>query len=77
MQPGNTINTPDQQQNQKAPENSGTKQATDEHVTEAHQQAEVDMEQDPDLNSKPDPAADLDEGEIARLDNGNNENPVI
>ncbi len=78
MQPGNTTNTPDpQQQNQNTAGNAATKQSTDEHVTEAHEQAEADMEQDPDLNSQPDPTADLDEGEIARLDNGNDENPVI
>jgi hypothetical protein len=77
MHPSNT-GTPDKsQQNQSASPKSGTKQATDENVTAAHQQAEADIEQDPDLNSEPDPAADLDEGEIARLDNGNDENLVI
>ncbi len=40
----------------------------DEKVTEALEQAEADMEQDPDLSSEPDPAADLDEGELARLE---------
>ncbi len=39
-----------------------------EKVTEALEQAEADMEQDPDLNTEPDPAADLDEGELARLE---------
>ncbi len=39
-----------------------------EKVTEALEQAEADMEQDPDLNIEPDPAADLDEGELARLE---------
>lgn len=77
MQPGNT-NTPNQQQqHQSDPQKLGTKQGTDENVAAAHQQAEADIEQDPDLNPEPDPAADLDEGEIARLDNGNDENPVI
>ncbi len=34
----------------------------------AHEEAEKDMESDPDLNDKPDPAKDLDEGELARLE---------
>lgn len=40
----------------------------DEKVNEALEQAEADMEQDPDLSTAPDPAADLDEGELARLE---------
>ncbi len=34
----------------------------------AHIQAEKDIAKDPDLTNKPDPAADLDEGELARLE---------
>lgn len=34
----------------------------------AHDQAEKDMEKDPDLNSKPNREDDLDEGELARLE---------
>lgn len=41
--------------------------AEKENVIAAHDQAAKDMEDDIDLNSKPDPTADLDEGEIARL----------
>ncbi len=37
-------------------------------VSEAHSQAEKDIAKDPDLTNKPDPAADLDEGELARLE---------
>lgn len=35
-------------------------------VAKAHEQAEQDIENDPDL--QPDPTADLDEGELARLE---------
>ncbi len=44
--------------------------AKSEHVEEAHEQAEKDIENDPDLNLKPGPEADLDEGELARLEGG-------
>jgi len=48
---------------------------TDEAITEAaHTQAEHDMEEDPDL-SMHSPNDDLDEGETARL--GEGENPLI
>ncbi len=40
----------------------------DKKVTETLKQAEADIEQDPDLNNEPDPADDLDEGELARLE---------
>jgi hypothetical protein len=36
--------------------------------TPAHDQAEKDIEKDPDLNSKPNKEDDLDEGELARLE---------
>lgn len=39
-----------------------------EKVEEAHKQAEKDIEMDPDINSKPEPGDDLDEGELARLE---------
>jgi hypothetical protein len=39
---------------------------TEKTVTQAHEQAEKDIEKDPDL--QPDPTADLDEGELARLE---------
>ena len=41
-------------------------------VIAAHEQAEKDMDQDPDLKPAPDPAADLDEGELARFENNDN-----
>lgn len=37
-------------------------------VSDAHDQAEKDMMKDPDMNEE-DPANDLDEGELARRDN--------
>jgi hypothetical protein len=37
-------------------------------ILEAHTQAEKDIAKDLDLTNKPDPAADLDEGELARLE---------
>lgn len=40
----------------------------DEAVIAAHEQAEKDIEQDPELNTAPDPRHDLDEGESARYD---------
>ncbi|MEP7230581.1 MAG: hypothetical protein ABI691_10040 [Ginsengibacter sp.] len=42
--------------------------AKSEHVEEAQEQAEKDIENDPDLNLKPKPGDDLDEGELARLE---------
>jgi len=39
-----------------------------EHTEEAHTLADKDIEQDPDLNSKPHREDDLDEGELARLE---------
>lgn len=39
-----------------------------ENTSEALQQAEKDISNDPDLTPEPDPAADLDEGELARLE---------
>lgn len=45
--------------------------AEKENVIAAHDQAEKDMEEDPDLNAKPSPADDLDEGEIARYEDSN------
>jgi hypothetical protein len=35
---------------------------------EAHDEAEKDIEKDPELNSRPDKGDDLDEGELARLE---------
>ncbi len=42
--------------------------AQKENVIAAHNQAEKDMEEDDDLNSKPSPEDDLDEGEMARFE---------
>lgn len=60
--------------NNKTPEVRNTPQprpeiaAEKETVIAAHDQAEKDMEEDDDLNSQPDPTADLDEGEMARFE---------
>lgn len=49
--------------------NSKQKKTPDnEHVAEAHEQAEKDIEMDPDLSLMPEPGDDLDEGELARLE---------
>ena len=37
-------------------------------IAEAMKQAEKDISKDPDLSNEPDPADDLDEGELARLE---------
>ncbi|MDQ6761886.1 MAG: hypothetical protein M3015_04565 [Bacteroidota bacterium] len=37
-------------------------------IKEAHDLAEKDIENDPDLSLKPKPGDDLDEGELARLE---------
>ncbi len=39
-----------------------------EKAIEAHEQADKDIERDPDLATKPNPEDDLDEGELARLE---------
>jgi hypothetical protein len=44
------------------------KQNEKEHVIEAHSQADKDLEKDPDLNTRPQPGDDLDEGELARFE---------
>ena len=38
------------------------------HTSQAHDQAEKDIERDPDLSTKPHGEDDLDEGELARLE---------
>jgi len=46
--------------------NTATKTDNKETVAQAHEQADKDIEKDPDFQT--DPAADLDEGELARLE---------
>ena len=43
-------------------------------ITEALKQAEKDIKKDPALTNKRDPRADLDEGELARLEGKNKKN---
>ncbi len=58
-------NTPNVRNNpQPRPEVAAEKET----VAAAHNQAEKDMEEDDDLNAKPSPADDLDEGELARFE---------
>lgn len=47
-----------------------------EQAAAAHFAAEHDMDDDPELAPTDDPAADLDEGELARLDNNNDNQDV-
>jgi hypothetical protein len=54
------------QQNNAEDKNAG--QNDPESTREALKQAEIDISNDPDLTPEPDPAADLDEGELARLE---------
>jgi hypothetical protein len=57
-------------------ENTGNKsthtkneqQKENENILAAHKEADKDIEQDPDLSPMPNPADDLDEGELARLE---------
>ena len=50
-----------------APDNKNGKQ-NEENNAEALKQAEKDIKKDRDISPKPDPAADLDEGELARFE---------
>ena len=43
-------------------------QNVNEKAVAAHEQADKDIEKDPDLATKPNPEDDLDEGELARLE---------
>ncbi len=58
-------------------DNNLDKDMIKEQVIAAHEQAEADIEQDPDLNAANDPGADLDEGELARLDNDNDRPDLV
>jgi hypothetical protein len=64
-------NTPNVRNNpQPRPEVAAEKET----VIAAHDQAVKDMEDDPDLNTKPNPKADLDEGEMARFEDNEDKN---
>ena len=39
-----------------------------ENILKAHEQAELDIEKDPDISIEPEKGDDLDEGELARLE---------
>jgi hypothetical protein len=57
---------PDKNQTSKTPGNTDV--TSDENTTKAHKEAEKDIQNDPELTDKQDPAADLDEGQLARLE---------
>ncbi|HKZ67484.1 MAG TPA: hypothetical protein VJ111_14050 [Chitinophagaceae bacterium] len=61
--PRKKINQPPRVNTEKEPDKNKKK-----HVSEAHDQAEKDIEKDPDLNLKPRKENDMDEGELARLE---------
>ena len=54
--------------NSKSSGNKSDQQKENESIAAAHREAAMDIEQDPDLSPKPEPADDLDEGELARLE---------
>jgi hypothetical protein len=61
----------------KAIETQGKTAASNPKATaDAEREAEKDIRQDPDLNDEDDPGSDLDEGELANLDNSNDEVPI-
>jgi hypothetical protein len=64
----------DKNQKKKTPGSGAQDQAENAHAQaeNAYNQAEKDMEEDPEL-SDPDPTDDLDEGELARKDNSDEE----
>ena len=55
---------------QKSPADNQEHAAGSKKTTEALEQAERDISNDLDLSGEPDPADDLDEGELARLEGG-------
>jgi hypothetical protein len=71
-----TKNKDRQQFEQNKQNNDRKQQGPDEKIVQAHDEAEADMEKDPDLATNNDPAKDLDEGEMARFDN-NDDNDAI
>ncbi len=60
------------QQKKSLKQNKKTKKAKpfnkNQPIIEAHKQAEMDIDNDPDLSTHPEPGDDLDEGELARLE---------
>jgi len=52
----------------KSSHNKRDQQKENENIEAAHKAADKDIEQDPDLSSKPNPEDDLDEGELARFE---------
>jgi len=55
----------------KEPDKSSSQKYVEKEVKkaeEAHQQADQDIEHDPDFTTSPNPEDDLDEGELARLE---------
>ena len=57
-----------QDTNSKSKHIKSDQEKENENIVAAHQTADKDIEQDPDLSPTPEPADDLDEGELARLE---------
>jgi hypothetical protein len=57
-----------QSNDKKKPGKKNEQEKENENIYAAHKAADEDIEQDPDLSTKPEPGDDLDEGELARLE---------
>ena len=57
-----------QSKDNKSPNKQNEPHKENENISAAHKAADEDIEQDPDLSTKPQPGDDLDEGELARLE---------
>ena len=57
-----------QNTNKKPSGNKSDQQKENENILAARKEADKDIEQDPDLSTKPEPGDDLDEGELARFE---------
>ena len=57
-----------QSNDKKNPGKKNEQEKENENISAAHKAADEDIEQDPDLSTKPEPGDDLDEGELARLE---------
>ena len=57
-----------QSNDKKNPGKKNEQEKENENISAAHKAADEDIEQDPELSTKPEPGDDLDEGELARLE---------
>jgi len=70
-------NNAESKEQQGADKASGATNAGNKNVVAAHDQAEADIENDPDMAMDEAPGDDLDEGELARLDNDNDNTDLV